>query len=363
VFELISQSMIYLLDLLYSVCHNYGIAIIALTVAIRLVLWPFSKAQTKSMKMMQTLQPKMKQLQDRYKSDPQKLQGEMMKLYKEHKFNPFGGCLPLLVQIPLFLGLFWAISNPAFMAGQDPVFLKFIHLKRAGIISHAGHSDDGKMTLQEKNEGLLFGIGKDHLVAKDTIKVFLKSGNDTERKVENAATVLTILPKEPIPGEPIKIQGSYEGLGLDGYQGNVTKIQMTLENSGTREVEKIEMLPSKDGKVMQAEILTNAGKMTFNLDILILVILFVGFMWLSQKQMTGAKSADANPQQAQMMRIMQFVFIGFLFVFPLPAGVLLYMATNSVFQVVQTWWFNRDSDKTAVVDKPSDAVIDIKPSA
>ena len=100
----------------------------------------------------------------------------------------------------------------------------------------------------------------------------------------------------------------------------------------------------------------------FNIDILLLVLVFVGFMWMSQKQMTGNKAAaDANNQQAQMMKMMQIVFIGFLFIFPLPAGVLLYMATNSIFQVVQTWWFNKDADKN--LPAASTAVLDIQPNS
>lgn len=86
-----------------SIVGSYGLAIILLTVVIRLAMWPLNVSQQRSMKMMQSLQPKIKAIQDRYKNDPQKMQQKLMEFYKEHKFNPMGGCLPLLIQLPIFI--------------------------------------------------------------------------------------------------------------------------------------------------------------------------------------------------------------------------------------------------------------------
>ena len=94
------------LKALASIVGNYGLAIILLTVVIRLAMWPLNVSQQRSMKMMQNLQPKIKAIQDRYKSDPQKMQQKLMEFYKEHKFNPMGGCLPLLIQLPIFILLY-----------------------------------------------------------------------------------------------------------------------------------------------------------------------------------------------------------------------------------------------------------------
>ena len=93
----------------YALIPSYGIAIILLTIAVRVLLLPLSIKQTKSMREMQVIQPEVKKLQTKYKSDPQKRNEEMMKLYKEHGVNPFGGCLPLLMQMPLFIGLYQVI--------------------------------------------------------------------------------------------------------------------------------------------------------------------------------------------------------------------------------------------------------------
>jgi YidC/Oxa1 family membrane protein insertase len=95
------------LSFFYDLVPSYGLAIILLTVAVRLVMLPLTIKQTRSMQEMQKLQPEVKRLQAKYKGgDRQKMNEEMMKLYKEHKVNPLGGCLPLLLQLPIFLALY-----------------------------------------------------------------------------------------------------------------------------------------------------------------------------------------------------------------------------------------------------------------
>ena len=96
----------------YAVVHSYGLAIILLTLAVRIVLLPLSIKQTRSMREMQRIQPEVKKLQAKYKGNRQKLNEEMMKLYKEHNVNPFGGCFPLLAQFPVLIGLFYVIRAP-----------------------------------------------------------------------------------------------------------------------------------------------------------------------------------------------------------------------------------------------------------
>src|SRR3989337_2966094 len=85
---------------------NYGVAIILLTLLIRIALLPLTIKQTRSMAEMQQIQPLIKELQKKHKGDRQKLNEELMKVYKEHKVNPLGGCLPLLMQLPFFFALY-----------------------------------------------------------------------------------------------------------------------------------------------------------------------------------------------------------------------------------------------------------------
>lgn len=93
----------------YALIPSYGLAIILLTISTRVLLLPLSIKQTKSMREMQVIQPEVKKIQTKYKSDSQKRNEEMMKLYKEHGVNPFGGCLPLVMQMPVFIGLYQVV--------------------------------------------------------------------------------------------------------------------------------------------------------------------------------------------------------------------------------------------------------------
>ncbi len=94
-----------------NVFQNYGIAIILLTITVRVVLLPLTITQTKSMIEMQKVQPKLKALQEKYKKDKERLQKEMLAFYQEHKINPLAGCFPLLLQMPVFFALFLVLQK------------------------------------------------------------------------------------------------------------------------------------------------------------------------------------------------------------------------------------------------------------
>jgi len=98
-----------LLIMLYGFTHNYGVAIILLTILIRLILYPLMQKQMVSMREMQKIQPLMKAVQEKYKNNKERLNKELMALYKEHKVNPMSGCLPLLIQMPILILLFQAL--------------------------------------------------------------------------------------------------------------------------------------------------------------------------------------------------------------------------------------------------------------
>ena len=102
-----------LLQLIEGVVGDWGLAIIVLTVLVRLALMPLTIKQTRSMYELQRIQPKIKELQAKYKDDKQKLQEETMKFYQENKINPFGGCLPLILQMPVFIALFRVLGGTA----------------------------------------------------------------------------------------------------------------------------------------------------------------------------------------------------------------------------------------------------------
>ena len=105
-FDVLAKPMLWLLNFFHSLIGNYGIAIILLTVLIKGVFWPITQKGMKSMKNMQKLQPKVAKLKEKYKDDAQKMNQEMMALYKTYKVNPLGGCLPMVLQIPFFFALY-----------------------------------------------------------------------------------------------------------------------------------------------------------------------------------------------------------------------------------------------------------------
>ncbi len=104
--EWLVKPMTSLLGWLLETTGNYGVAIILLTLVVRIVILPLTIYQMKSMKRMQEVQPLMKAIQEKYKDNPEKMNQEMMALYQKEKVNPFSGCLPLLVQLPILYALF-----------------------------------------------------------------------------------------------------------------------------------------------------------------------------------------------------------------------------------------------------------------
>lgn len=108
----ISELFGYLLNALYTVFNNYGIAIIVFSIILRIILIPITIKQQKSMKKSAELQEKMKEIQKKYKNNPEKLNQETIDLYKREKMSPFSGCLSSIVQLVIILSVFWLVSQP-----------------------------------------------------------------------------------------------------------------------------------------------------------------------------------------------------------------------------------------------------------
>ncbi len=117
---LISNMMIPFLQFSYHTIYpNYGVAILVLTLVVKVAFFPLSQKQFESMRKTQAIQPELKRVQEKFKDQPEKQRQEMMKLWKEHKVNPFGGCLPALIQMPFFIAIFYTIKSAAFQAILD----------------------------------------------------------------------------------------------------------------------------------------------------------------------------------------------------------------------------------------------------
>ena len=325
------------IDALKALSHvvgSYGLGIILLTVVIRLLMWPLGVSQQRSMKMMQTLQPKLKALQDRYKSDPQVMQRKMMEFYKEHKFNPMSGCFPLLLQMPIFILLYSALMSPQFIqiAGNS----QFLFIKRldATLNTAAGISNDGIMNVAKFDS---FTLGK-------TATVYLTKETIDNVKVQKPNKALEIQ-GEVVPGKPVDLKISLDNLALSFSQlDQIQKADFIVSNPKNRESEKVEFV--RKGGILAASMPTHEVKNEFHPDVLVLIILFGLTMVATQKiMMAQTNTAQMDPNQQAMQKSMGtfmpiMIMATFVFI-PIPAGVLLYLITSNIIQVAQTVIINK----------------------
>lgn len=140
----LSNAMLEVLRFFYAVGgHNYGLAVVWLTIAVNFVLYPLTVSSIKQMSALQRVQPRLQELQKKFKDDPKKLQTEMMDLYKSEGVNPLGGCLPVLLKIPFFLALFFALQSKEFLAlvaqpGAGASFLWITSIAKPEMLILAG---------------------------------------------------------------------------------------------------------------------------------------------------------------------------------------------------------------------------------
>lgn len=116
-FGFFAKALLLSMNGLHALALPYGLAIIVITVVIKLCFWPLTKASTRSMKRMQELQPQMKALQEKYKDDPRKMNAKLMEFMRENKVSPLGGCLPMLLQIPVFFGFYRMLQSAIELRG------------------------------------------------------------------------------------------------------------------------------------------------------------------------------------------------------------------------------------------------------
>ena len=329
-----SALTVQILKALADVAGSYGMAIVLLTVLIRVVMWPLSVSQQRSMVKTQQLAPKLKELQERYKSNPQMMQKKIAEFYKEHSFNPFAGCFPMLIQLPIFIMLYSALMSPQFneMAGKSSFF--FIKRLDANMRSHAGVSGDK-----------IFGVAEGDTFSTEKIITVYINNKKQEAKIKDPNKAVEIQGKI-IPGEPVELKiNLVDQLDLQSKEiDKIQKADVPIINNATKELENITFI--KKYGLLMADVKTVKVKSVFHPDVLILVILFGITMFASQKVMTaGNKNTSADPKQQEMqdmMGKMMPIMITGMFVFvPIPAGVLLYMVVSNIIQVIQTVIINK----------------------
>jgi len=359
-----------ILKWLNHITGNYGLAIISLTLLLRFAMWPLGVSQQRSMRKMQELGPKMKQIQDKHKSDPQIMQKKMMEFYKEHKFNPFGGCLPMLLQMPIFILLYSALNSPLFILASGQSSFLFINKLYAPIRSHAGQIGDNKFAVEK---GDTFSCYNKATVYTDKGIIKDVQINDSRNAVRNQYDIVDSkgLVKKPgkiIPGQPLDLKIKIDEINSDADLSKIQKAEILVINNSTKEVENLTF--KKDGSDLTVSVPTVLGKDVIHYDVIALVILFGITMFFSQKLMTATnKNTPTDPAQQQMQeqmsKMMPFMITSTFIFFPIPAGVLLYMVVSNIFQVVQSLIINKQIDREdtarAANGKPSSGkAIEIK---
>ena len=304
-----------LLKLLAAYVGSYGMAIVALTLIMRAAIWPLNVSQQRNMRTMQMLQPKLKAIQDRYKSNPQVMQQKLMEFYKEHKFNPMGGCLPLLIQMPIFILLYTALMSPQF-------------------ISLAGKMGTSKY---------------DVFIPGKTARVYLGDEVLENVKITKPKNALEVQ-GDIVPGEKLDLKMSLDHLDLKFSQlDKITKAEINVTDINTKENENVTF--DRADSLLVASIPTVEIQKAFHWDVLALIVIFALTMFLSQKLIMATNNKnmkDMDPTQQAIQKsmgtFMPIMIIATFIMIPIPAGVFIYLIVSNVVQVLQTVIVNKQMD-------------------
>ena len=328
-----------ILDFFYGLVPSYGLAIVALTVVIRLALFPLSAGSIRSARRMRIAQPVMQkrqaEIKSRFASNPQKQQEELGKLMKEFG-SPLAGCLPLLVQMPILFALFATLRGSPFADVPYTLNLKVLPAEQIAAVepkpfTSASHSifiteTDHVPVIASLPGGTKIGTGENVQIQLQT-----KSGDAFSDVVDGVENGQSFLPAWTVTkGESI-VSVSDEG-------------EITALAPGDATVEgKIPGLAARSGFLF-IKALGQVGFYTdgsVNWDIAILVGSFGLSLFISQ--LLSGMGMPANPQQSTANKITPVMITGMFLFFPLPAGVLLYMVIANIFQAVQTFLLTREA--------------------
>ncbi len=306
---IITKPMGFIIEFIYSLVSNYGLSIILFTILIKLVLLPLTIKSQKAMKKQQRIQPIMQQLQAKYANDQEKLQREMMKLYKENNISMTGGCLPMLIQMPILVGLYQVIQKPlSFLAGVD--------WAAADVINKVIDLQARMATQFPDIIGKLTGYTMEQLANNAQIQLSKWS------EILNGTTDPWVL--------------NFNFLGLD------------LSNAPAQAISYL-----VSGQFGELRVIM----------LLLIPILAVAATILSNKVMQAqtqakdpdgkTKQPDSATQMTKSMTMLMPIMTGF-FTFTLPSGLGIYWIISSLVQVIQQVALNRYFDK-----KEADFVVNI----
>jgi YidC/Oxa1 family membrane protein insertase len=316
---------------LYDVVPSYGVAIILLTVLVRLVLIPLTLKQTRSMHAMQRIQPQIKELQRKHKGNRQKLNEEMMKLYKEHQVNPLGGCLPLLLQLPVFIALFSVLRSTISIAAVpvEPVTFSQVDPKTTVCRPDTPPSVSGATASSiecEDEEGNVL----------PSISVATWQDADGGEIAEPPPSLFLCLPQRAEDNEQeVSAFSCSTALGTKNVPPDSDLFRAIVEDRTEFLGIELACSPSQAGNDVGIRQCGGPGAQAGGLTAVpyyLLVALMVGTTFYQGRQMQRA--SPGQQQQAQLMNRIMPIFLGFISI-SISAGVLLYWVTTNAWQIGQ----------------------------
>ena len=328
-----------ILDFFYGLVPSYGLAIIALTVVIRLALFPLSAGSIRNARRMRIAQPAMQkrqaEIKAKYASNPQKQQEELGQLMKEFG-SPLAGCLPLVVQMPILFALFATLRGSPFADVPYTLNLKVLPAEQIAAVepkpfNSASHSifiteTSHVPVIASLEGGTKLGVGD-----SAQVKLHTKDGESFDSVLQTIEHGDTFSPTWSV--------SKGEGVVSVSSDGTITAL-----GTGDATVEaKIPGLAARSGFLF-IKALGQVGFMTdgaVNWDIAILVAGFGASLFASQ--ILSGMGMPANPQQSTANKITPVMITGMFLFFPLPAGVLLYMVVANIFQALQTFLLSREA--------------------
>ena len=290
IFDLITVPMGYIIEMIYKLVQNYGLSIIIFTVIIKIILLPLNVKSQKAMKKQQKIQPILAELQKKYANDQQKLQTEMMKLYKDNGVSMTGGCLPMLIQFPILIGLYNVIRSPL-------RYLLHINITDAAVVDKINNIMALMAEKFPADLGSFAGYDAEKLFSIAQIQLATWS-----EKVLDAAEAWSI---------------NFNFLGLN-----------------------LAELPSKAITYITQGNFAEIG----TIALLVIPALAIFTTWLSMYQtqkMSGQTQSDNQAaQMSKTMNLMMPIMTGF-FSFTLPSGMGIYWITANLIQMGQQYILNK----------------------
>jgi YidC/Oxa1 family membrane protein insertase len=302
-----------------NVTPNYGLTIIIFTLIVKLLLLPFAIKQQKSMVDMQRIQPHLEEIRSKYKNDMQKMNEETMKIYAEHKVNPAGGCLPMLVQFPIFIALYGVITQPL------KYIFKFSENQLYGInytLNSLIKPDviKSQINMIEKSKEVVSGV----ININDLIRV-------TAEQADNIVSLVT--QKIHLIPDFNLLLGSLKRYGYD--EGNITEISKLIQKASTLSMNflgiNLAQFPKENLWSTLILIPLFAGLTTYLSSIIT--------MKISKSNSNSKENEFANSMQGSMTAMMPMMTM--FMTYTLPAGLGIYMIFSNIIQMIQQYFLNK----------------------